>query len=286
MSKSLSPLRYPGGKSQLSEKISKILESNNINNSIYIEPFAGGFGVGLYLLFNNKVQKVILNEYDIAIYSIWFAILYECEYFIKDIENTEVSIKEYKKQKEIYHKLKNNKNYSYKLAFAAFFLNRTNISGILNAGPIGGYEQNSKYKIDCRFGKENLIKKIKEINKYKDRIEIYNLNYKDFLKDIILDKYKKEDIFIFLDPPYYKQGKNLYNKFFNEKAHKELKENILNVKEYNWVMTYDNAKEIREIYKNFNTITFSMRYSANKVRKETELLIYSNKLNIKKDLFN
>lgn len=285
MSKSLSPLRYPGGKSQLSEKISEILDGNNIKNSIYMEPFAGGFGVGLYLLFNNKVQKVILNEYDIAIYSIWFAMLYECEYFIKDIENIEVSVEEYKKQKEIYNKLKNNKNYSYKLAFAAFFLNRTNISGILNAGPIGGYEQNSKYKIDCRFGKENLIKKIKEINKYKDRIEIYNLNYKDFLKNIVLDRYKKEDIFIFLDPPYYKQGKNLYNKFFNEEAHEELKENVLKLKEYNWIITYDNAEEIREIYKNFNIIAFSMKYSANKVRKETELLIYNNKLNIKKDLF-
>ena len=127
----------------------------------YIEPFAGGAGVALYLLFEQKVSNVVINDFDKAIYSAWKAILEETDRFMELINCVPITLDEREHQKEIY--LNNNKKYSFELGFAAFYLNRTNRSGILSAGPIGGYDQNGDYLIDARFNREALVDKIKRI---------------------------------------------------------------------------------------------------------------------------
>ena len=149
-----SPLRYPGGKTQLSRYVRHLLDINNVHNT-YIEPFAGGFGVALELLFNNDVEQIVMNDFDPSIYSIWNMILHNRDEFISLIKNTPITIEEWFYQKDIRNKLKNDSN-SIENAFATFFLNRTNVSGIISAGPIGGLKQQGKYKIDCRFNKEKL----------------------------------------------------------------------------------------------------------------------------------
>ena len=146
--KTYSPLRYPGGKTQLSSFVMEILSFNNLNNIVYCEPFAGGFGVGLELLFKDKIRKAIINDFDLAIYSIWYAILYETERLLKDLLNVSITIEEWERQRHIYIKLVNKNEYHYELAFATYFLNRTNISGIITGGPIGGREQKGKYSLD------------------------------------------------------------------------------------------------------------------------------------------
>jgi len=124
-----------------------------------------------------------------------------------------------------------------------------------------------------------LSEKIIEISKYKDKIELYNLEANDFIKHILLD-YSPEEVFIFFDPPYYEQGKNLYTNFFEHKNHLELKENIDYLKDYYWILTYDNQSEISEIYVDYKQYLYEINYSANKVRKASELLIHSDKLNL------
>lgn len=277
MRRTYSPLRYPGGKTQLSKFVENILVQNNLEHVIYIEPFAGGFGAGLELLFHKKVNKAIINDYDIAIYSIWYAILNETSRFISDIKNVNITITEWERQKKIYTELIEQKDYSYDLAFATYFLNRTNISGIITGGPIGGREQKGKYKLDCRFNKKNLVNKITEISKYKDKIQLYNLEANNFIKKVILD-YSPEEVFVFFDPPYYEQGKNLYTNFFEQDNHVRLKENIDYLKDYYWILTYDNQHEISEIYVDYKQYLYGINYSVNKVRKEKELLIHSGKL--------
>lgn len=182
MPRTYSPLRYPGGKTQLSRFVMQLLELNKLDDIVYVEPFAGGFGAGLELLFKNKVKSVIINDYDIAIYSIWYAILNETERLINDIKNIKINIKEWENQKNIYNSLKENREYSYDLAFAAYFLNRTNISGIITGGPIGGKNQSGNYKIDCRFNKNDLIRKIVKISEYKDKIQLYNMEANEFIE--------------------------------------------------------------------------------------------------------
>ena len=150
--KNYSPLRYPGGKSKLAPFVSLAIKKANLQNPVYIEPFAGGAGTALELLFNGIVDEIVINDYDKAIYSMWRAILTNTRKFIYFIENTPLNDVEWRKQKKIY--TTQNKKYSIELGFATFYLNRTNRSGILSAGPIGGHNQTGNYLIDARFNKK------------------------------------------------------------------------------------------------------------------------------------
>lgn len=279
MPRTYSPLRYPGGKTQLSRFVMQLLELNKLDDIVYVEPFAGGFGAGLELLFKNKVKSVIINDYDIAIYSIWYAILNETERFINDIINAKINIQEWEIQKNIYNKSLEEKIYSYDLAFATYFLNRTNRSGIITGGPIGGKNQNGKYKLDCRFNKSDLIRKIVRISDYKDKIQLYNMEANDFIDKIIL-RHNPNKIFIFFDPPYYEQGKNLYTNFFKHEDHLNLQEKINNLSDYYWILTYDNKDEILSIYEDYSKYLYSINYSASNVRKAKEILIPSIKVKL------
>lgn len=269
-----SPLRYPGGKTQLSNFLSNLLELNKLEKPIYCEPFSGGFGAGLDLLFSDKVSSIIINDLDLGIYSIWYAILYDIESFTELVINTPVTIEEWITQKQIYNDLITSNNYSLNLAFSTFFLNRTNVSGIVNGGPIGGKTQEGKYLIDCRFNKENLINKIKLINIHKDQIKLYNLEANRLINDVLL-QIDPRKLFVFFDPPYYKQGKNLYTNYFDHENHVELKNCISLMDEYKWITTYDYEEDINKIYSSYPTHEYQIRYSANRVRKEKEYLFHS-----------
>ncbi|MDU3136856.1 MAG: hypothetical protein E6704_04630 [Anaerococcus prevotii] len=279
MPRTYSPLRYPGGKTQLSRFVMQLLELNKLDDIVYAEPFSGGFGAGLELLFKNKVKSVIINDYDIAIYSVWYAILYETERFINDIINIKINIQEWEIQKNIYNKSLEEKYYSYELAFATYFLNRTNRSGIITGGPIGGKNQNGKYKLDCRFNKSDLTRKIIRISDYKDKIQLYNMEANDFIDKIIL-RQNPNEIFTFFDPPYYEQGKNLYTNFFKHEDHLNLQEKINNLSDYYWILTYDNKEEILSIYKDYVKYLYSINYSASNIRKAKEILILSSKVKL------
>lgn len=274
MARTESPLRYPGGKSQLAKFVSYTIKLNEIEEGIYCEPFAGGFGVGLELLYSNTVESLIINDFDIGIYSIWNAILNEAENFIKLIHNTPITIDEWYNQKNIYAELVEQGEYTLELGFATFFLNRTNISGIINAGPIGGRSQKSKYKIDCRFNKKTSINKVKKINSYREDIVLYNMEANDLIEKVLLEQ-PKEKLFTFFDPPYYEQGKNLYTNFFIHDDHENLKEKIKKMNNFYWIITYDVNEEISNIYSEYRELKYNLRYSANRVRKESELMFHS-----------
>lgn len=193
-----SPLRYPGGKSRLAPFISLLIQKSKIETPIYVEPFAGGAGVALSLLLNSAVDEIVINDYDKAIYSVWRALLTETDSFIKLIEDTPLSVDEWRARKRIYDE--QGDKYSLELGFAAFYLNRTNHSGILsNAGPIGGFDQTGNYLIDARFNRPELVRRVCEIAKYKSKIHLYNKDIRTFLEKY-LPKYQ-ERAFIYFDPP-------------------------------------------------------------------------------------
>lgn len=262
-----SPLRYPGGKSKIAPLIKQIIINNNLEGCTFVEPFAGGAGVALDLLFTGLVDHIILNDSDIAIFSFWKAILEETDRFVKDIYEIPLTIEEWEHQKEI---LKITKEPCYELGFATFYLNRTNRSGILNAGVIGGKKQDGKWKMDARFNRNSLAIKIRNIVERKGNITVYNLDFKDFAKYI-----PNENAFVYLDPPYYEKGKQLYSSYFNKDDHVEL-EKIIRTIQVKWLLTYDNHEEIKKIYKDYKVETFDINYSVSKQRKASEIMIYKN----------
>ena len=273
-----SPLRYPGGKTILYKKIKNILEKNNLTECTYMEPFSGGAGLALKLLMNNDVKRIVINDLDFAIYSFWHNVLYDTDKFCNDIENIKVNLDEWERQKYIYN---NQDNYSmYEIGLATFFLNRTNRSGIIKGGAIGGKKQEGKYKIDCRFNKKVLIQKIKEIEKYKNRIKLFNYDANDFIKRVVM-RQKNNNYFIYFDPPYIKKGPELYKNHFNLKEHTYLSEGIKEkLSEKNWIVTYDENKLVYSLYENFQIINFDLKYSAGQNKIGNEVMIMSKKLKI------
>lgn len=268
---SYTPLRYPGGKAKIYKTVKEIIKNNNLSQKIYCEPFAGGFGLGLKLLLNGDVHRVIINDYDRHLYAFWMCVFNRTQDLVKKIKHTNITIEEWYKQKEVYNQYQNKSLLD--VGFSTLFLNRTNYSGILKGGPIGGLEQKGNYKIDCRFQKNRLIKMIENISKYKNCVEIYN---NDAVTLINLLKYKEKDIFYNFDPPYVNKAKDLYLNAFQEKDHIHLYESISNINTQ-WIVTYDNVELIKDLYKNFPMIEQELGYSVSSKRKVKELVIYNVK---------
>lgn len=269
-----SPLRYPGGKTQLLKFVEHTIKLNHLQNPTYCEAFSGGAGIAIALLLSNQINSIILNDFDIAIYSFWYAILNNTTEFIEEIRNTPVTLDTWYEEKKIYNKLKNSTTYNFRLAFATFFLNRTNIAGIITGGPIGGFKQASKYNINCRFNKNNLIEKIQNISQKKNQIELYHLDAVDLIYNILMQR-TVDSIFIYFDPPYYKQGKKLYKNAFDDNKHTELSKAIRAMNDYQWIATYDNNLHIENLYHDMDIKRYSLRYSANKIRREQEIFFHS-----------
>ena len=233
----------------------------------------GGAGVAFKLLLRGDVERVFLNDYDKSIYAFWFSVINYPEELIELIEKTEISVEEWFIQKEV-QKNKNNTDNLLELGFSTLFLNRTNRSGIINAGIIGGKNQDGKYKLDCRFNKVALANLIREISKYKNVIKLYNVDASIFIK---LHISKIRNSFTFFDPPYYKKGPILYTNFYNHEDHERLSVIIKNhMKDKIWIMTYDKENEIYDLYSNYAYEVYYLRYSVSSPTKGMEYMFFSD----------
>jgi len=272
-----SPLRYPGGKGKLFNFVRDLIIHNDLDGSSYCEPYAGGASVALELLIKDYVSEIFINDFDKSIYSFWHSVLHETDEFIQRIWDTPVTVQQWKKQKQI----QDNKNEydNLDLGFSTFFLNRTNRSGVIRAGVIGGFDQTGNYKIDARYNKEELIKRINTIANHSKYIKIFHQDALKFITKTIPKKNKKG--LVFLDPPYYVQGKRLYTNFYNHDDHAEIADAIKNSPLKHWIVTYDNVEEINEIYDLKNKVVYNLRYSVSHTRPSgSEVLFYSKNIKL------
>lgn len=267
-----SPLRYPGGKGKLAPLMKVLIEKTNHVGGTYIEPFAGGAGIALDLLENDVVSRIVINDLDKGIYSFWRAIINETDRFIDAINDVPLNIDEWNRQRNIM--LNASRKYSFELGFATFYMNRTNRSGIINGGVIGGMEQSGNWKLDARFNKENLIKRISEVVKRKDCIHIYNKDVSSLIKKY-LPKYE-DNAFVYFDPPYFGKGKQLYLNFFDYQDHVRIERMINESVNCDWVITYDDVPDIANIYANYELRRFDLNYSAAVKRTASEIIIFNN----------
>ena len=265
-----SPLRYPGGKNCIFPFVAKLFYENDLIGIRYAEPYAGGAGLALRLLFEGYVEHVYINDLNKSVYSFWIAILNRTDEFCKWMESVEISVENWNS----YRKIQNNSSNEdyFELAKSTFFLNRTNVSGIIKGGMIGGREQKGKYKLDVRFNRQNLISRIRKIAGAKQHISVSNLDSLDFINKL---NRKKENIFIYLDPPYFNKGANLYMNFYSEKDHIKLSKYVRKMKS-RWMISYDKSDFILDLYKE-RKISYKLSQSAsNKIGDE--VLIFSNSL--------
>lgn len=269
-----SPLRYPGGKTKLYKYVKSILEVNNLIGETYIEPFAGGSGLALKLLINNDVKRIVINDLDPAIYAFWYCVLNNPEQMCNFVDTVPLTVDEWDKQHIIYV---NQQDYTQlELAQATLFLNRTNVSGVITGGVIGKRDQTGKYKIDARFNRTKLARKIRTISALSSKIDLYNLDAVDFLQNELRHYYKA---FINFDPPYVVKGGQLYKNAFTEEDHILLRDQIARCNR-KWIVTYDMCNLVANLYSKFRGSTVDIYYSANGAKKAKEYIFFSNNLTL------
>jgi DNA adenine methylase len=265
-----SPLRYPGGKAILSDFLAGVIAAAGIKNCIYVEPYAGGAGAAINLLLAGKVERIILNDADRSVWAFWKAILEHTDEFLKLIDTTPVTVKEWLRQKKIYETPRGHP--VLKLGFAAFFLNRCNRSGILtNGGVIGGLDQKGEWKIGARYNPIGLKQRIQRIAAYRKKITVKNLDAIQFLRREVISQTDRSNFFVYLDPPYFVKGSRLYLNYYEPDDHAKLARFLRGIRRVKWIATYDNTEEIRVLYSWCRIVDFHLRYSAHTSRQGNEI---------------
>ena len=272
MNKFVSPLRYPGGKLKVVDYIKKMFEVNDLMDGTYIEPYAGGASVALTLLFSEYANRIKINDIDRSIYAFWHSVLEETEGLCRLITDTPVTMETWAQQREVQVRKKDAE--LLELGFSTFFLNRTNRSGILSGGVIGGKEQTGKWKIDARYNKKDLIERIESVAEYGDRIELTSMDAVALIKHI---RRPSEKTFCYLDPPYYVKGRDLYLNYYNDDDHRAIAKAIKKYKG-KWIISYDAVPFISDLYKEYRQKEYYLSYSAGNPAKGKEIVVYSDGL--------
>ncbi len=280
MSRGASPLRYPGGKTSMLNVVATTLRLNGLDRGHYAEPYAGGCGLALSLLYGGFVAEIHINDIDPALWSFWHCALNETDALVALVEETPVTVEEWRRQRAVFQAMDLNDPLA--LGFSAFFLNRTNRSGVIGSGGvIGGLNQTGNYLIDCRFNREDLSRRIERVARYADRIHLTRLDALDFL-DLCKASLPGKSL-LFVDPPYFKKGPELYTNFYKADDHAKLATKVLSVTSP-WVVTYDDVEEIRGLYRDRRRFRFSINYSLNEKRQGSELLVVSKGLRVPSEI--
>ena len=270
-----SPLRYPGGKAPFAPYIAKVMEENGVLGGHYLEPYAGGAGVALDLLFHGNASHIHINDADPAVYAFWISVTRHTKALLALLDSTPISIEEWFKWRSVLQGERKAK--TVEKGFATLFMNRTNRSGILKAGVIGGKNQDGNYKLNARFNKDVVAARILEIAKHADDISVY---CEDSLSLLTRCKeFLPMQSLIYLDPPYYVKGKGLYRNYYQHDDHVAIADTIQNKKfKWPWVVSYDNTEEICAMYQLSKSLSYGLNYTAQRRYVGSEVMFFSRNL--------
>ncbi len=274
MSQHQTPLRYPGGKQRLSPFIAELLTENRLVGGHYVEPYAGGAGVAIDLLIGGAVSHIHLNDSSKHVFAFWNSVLTQPEELCRRIRNADLTVEEWTRQRDI---LRNpDQHPEIDLGYSTFYLNRCNRSGVITGGVIGGLDQTGNWKIDARFSRNELIRRIENIAYRRDAITLRNWDAERFMLEHVLTL--PEKTLIYCDPPYFALESRLYLNQYKPEDHKRVADFIQNNITKKWIVSYDSAPQILEYYKDRRSFLYSLQYNASRVYKGTEVFIFSDDL--------
>ncbi|MHB1268585.1 MAG: DNA adenine methylase [Acidithiobacillus ferriphilus] len=272
MAQNRTPLRYPGGKQKLTPFMREIIKSNGLEGGHYVEPYAGGAGVAMELLVDGDVEHVHLNDSSYHIYCFWSAILRFTDEFCSKLSRCMLNVEEWLVQREVLRHP--NDHDLLDVGFATFYLNRTNRSGILSGGVIGGLNQTGKWKIDARFPKNELICRIELIASLGGSISLYNLDAEDFFLENVADLPRRS--LIYIDPPYFEKANRLYLNHYKPSDHERIADVIQRMGRVRWIVSYDGVDEILKYYSDRRQFLYDLQYNASRAYKGREVFIFAD----------
>lgn len=271
--KGASPLRYPGGKWRLAGYFERLIKTNFESPPKYVEPYCGGGSLALSLLFSGSVSRIQLNDLDSHIFAFWKSVTERTEEFCSLIGTVPVTPREWARQRQLYLEEQSD---LLALGFATFFLSRTNHSGILNGGMIGGKDQRGPWKLDARFNKSDLAKRVRRIGANRENIEV---TCKDAEALLSSTARQAPDRLIYLDPPYFEKGQELYLNAYRPEDHEAVRSCITRLASP-WVVSYDRSPAIQLLYKGYRTRHLQLLHTARSPRVGKEVMYFSPGLKV------
>jgi len=246
---------------------------NNLLDAPYVEPYAGGAGIALALLFDEFASHIHINDINRSIFAFWHSVLNETDALCRLIHDTPVTMREWENQKAIQQRT--DQVDSLELGFSTFFLNRTNRSGIITGGVIGGKNQDGPFKLDVRFNQDNLESRIQRIARFRDRVSIYNMDAAQLIQSVLPSI--SHNALVYLDPPYYVKGQGLYENYYEHNDHLEIARLAAQIPQH-WIVSYDNATLVQSMYSVYRQITYNLSYSAGDRYCGSEVMFFSDRL--------
>jgi DNA adenine methylase len=271
------PLRYPGGKGKLATFIKNLINQNGLLDGEYVEPYAGGAAIALELLFHEYVSRVHINDISRPVWAFWRSVLDHTDELCRLVRDTRLTVRAWDRQKKIFSHPNDHDDLA--LGFSMFYLNRTNRSGIYNAGVIGGRNQTGRWKIDARYNAKELVQRIQSIARMRGRISLTRRDALKFLRSGI-ERWPERTL-IYLDPPYYEKGRDLYYDFYEPEDHADVAGLVTKkITKQRWVVSYDNVAAIRKLYQGHRRLTYGVGYSARDTRKGSEVMFFCDDLRV------
>jgi len=271
------PLRYPGGKAKLAAYVKSLMKENRLLDGEYVEPYAGGAAIALELLFHEYVSRIHINDVSKPVHAFWKSVLCHTEEFCRRVMKTPLTVAQWDKQKLVLENAADHEDVD--LGFATFFLNRTNRSGILNGGIIGGRDQSGPWKIDARFNAKELVHRFESIARMSNRIRLTHQDALKFLK-VGVSRWPQKTL-VYLDPPYYAKGRDLYYDFYEQKDHATVARFVTeNINRQRWIVSYDNVQPIRDLYKGARHVVYNIGYSARSASQGSEVMFFCDGLKV------
>ncbi len=271
-----SPLRYPGGKGKIARFIREIIRLNGLSDGRYVELYAGGAAVAWELLITGVVRRVVINDISRPVYAFWNSVLTRTDALCQLIDKTKVTVKAWDKQKSVFRNEESSDELD--LGFAFFFLNRTNRSGILNGGIIGGRDQTGDWKIDARYNKDELISRIRKIASLRSRIELTMMDAQEFLAEKAPEW--KGKTLVYIDPPYFHKGALLYYDAYEPGDHASIAQSVRELDGLSWIVSYDDVRPIHDLYKSEPWLQYTLNYSARNPSRGREAMFFSKNLEV------
>lgn len=273
--KLFTPLRYPGGKGRFAPLIEELMHANNLAGGHYFEPYAGGAGVALTLLLDGVVEKIHINDADPAVSVFWRIVTQRSPELSNMVANEPVTMEAWQHWRAVM--LGEEPANELHRGFATLFMNRTNRSGILKGGVIGGKAQTGTYKLGERFIRDELCSRLNRIGRHASAIHVYEEDaYKLLLR---CHQFLPRKSLVYLDPPYYVKGAGLYRNFYKHEDHAQIAR-LLGSGRFRrpWVVSYDNAGEIRAMYHYARSFTYGLHYTAQRRYTGAEVMFFSKRL--------